>query len=65
MQAALRKIPLVAAEFEKQFGRSFGGLIQEYDCADADYILVTMGSFTGTARVTAQKLRAEGKKSGF
>lgn len=64
MQAALRKIPQVAAEFEKQFGRSFGGLIQEYDCADADYILVTMGSFTGTARVTAQKLRAEGKKVG-
>jgi len=64
MKAALQKIPSVAAEFEKQFGRNHGGLIKSYLCEDADYILVTMGSFTGTARVVAQKLRAEGKKVG-
>jgi pyruvate ferredoxin oxidoreductase alpha subunit len=64
MKVALQKIPALANEFEQQFGRNYGGLIKEYLCEDAEYILVTMGSFTGTARVAAQKMRAEGKKVG-
>ena len=64
MEAALRKIPEVAGEFEKSFGREHGGLIKEYLCEDAEYILVTMGSVTGTARFVAENLRARGKKTG-
>lgn len=64
MEAARQKITDLAVEFEQLFGRNHGGLIKEYSCEDAEYILVTMGSFTGTARVAAQKLRAMGKKVG-
>jgi pyruvate ferredoxin oxidoreductase alpha subunit len=63
MEAALRKIPEVGREFEKSFGREYG-VIGEYLCADAEYILVTMGSVTGTARFVAENLRARGKKAG-
>ncbi|NPV92756.1 MAG: pyruvate ferredoxin oxidoreductase [Firmicutes bacterium] len=64
MDAARKKIPQVAAQFEQRFGRDHGGLIQEYGCEGADYILVTMGSFTGTARDIANTLKAQGKRVG-
>jgi len=64
MKAAERKIPQIAQEFAERFGRFHGDLLQPYDCQDADFILVTMGSFTGTARMVAQQLRAQGMKAG-
>jgi pyruvate ferredoxin oxidoreductase alpha subunit len=64
MEAALAKIPQVAGEFEKCFHRHHGGLVKEYHCADADLILVTMGSVTGTARFVAENLRSQGKRTG-
>lgn len=64
MEMAAKKIPEVAAEFDKLFGRDHGGLIKSYQCEDADFILITMGSVTGTARVVVNKLRAQGIKAG-
>ncbi|MDH7479829.1 MAG: transketolase C-terminal domain-containing protein, partial [Syntrophomonadaceae bacterium] len=64
MDNALQKIPLLAGEFARRFGRDHGGLLKQYSCEDAEYILVTMGSFTGTARAVAEKLRAAGRKVG-
>lgn len=64
MGTALKKIDQVAARFEAHFGRNHGGLIKGYQCEGAEYILVTMGSVTGTARVVMNRLRSRGKKVG-
>ena len=39
------------AEFESVFGRSYGGMVDSYRTEDAEAILVSLGSVTGTARV--------------
>ncbi|MFO8109011.1 MAG: pyruvate synthase subunit PorA [Thermoplasmata archaeon] len=54
----------VFEEFEDRFGRKYNK-ITTYDCEDADIILLTMGSMTGTARESIKKLRSEGKKVGL
>lgn len=51
-------------EFSKQFGRKYGGMVEEYRCEDADYVLVTLGSVTGLSRIVVDKLRQEGLKVG-
>jgi pyruvate ferredoxin oxidoreductase alpha subunit len=51
-------------EWEKLFGRKYEK-VTAFQCKDADIILVTMGSMTGTARETVKKLRAAGKKVGL
>lgn len=51
-------------EFEESFGRSYHGMVEAYRCEDAEAILVTIGSVTGTARVVADAYRAAGKKVG-
>ena len=57
----------VIAESEKKFaeicGRKYSGLIENYKTEDAEFILITLGSIAGLCRETADKLRAEGKKS--
>lgn len=50
-------------EFGKIFGRRYG-VVEDYRCEDADIILVTSGTITGTARITVDMLRSEGKKVG-
>ncbi len=49
--------------FGKLSGRSYG-LFEEYRTADADYIMVIMGSAAGTAREAVDELREEGVKAG-
>lgn len=56
----------VNEEFGRLFGRRYGnGLVDAYRTDDADVILVTMGCMTGTARVSIDRLREEGKKVGL
>ncbi len=55
----------VDKEFGKTFGRSYGGMIDSYNCEDADYVLVTAGSVTGTARIAVDNLRSRGIKAGL
>jgi pyruvate ferredoxin oxidoreductase alpha subunit len=67
-QAALRainKIEVVAREFETSFGHYRGGLIDTYATADAEVILVAMGSVIGTLREAVDILRSEGTKVGL
>jgi pyruvate ferredoxin oxidoreductase alpha subunit len=64
MEAALGKIPQISGEFERRFHRNHGCVIKEYHCEDAEYILVTMGSVTGTARSVVENLRSKGKRVG-
>lgn len=51
--------------FEKIFGRKYNGLTEEYGTADADYILITLGSIAGLVRETVDRLRKKGEKVGL
>lgn len=53
----------VEAEFREVFGRSHGA-VKAYQCDDADVILVTTGSMSGTARYLVDQYRERGEKVG-
>jgi pyruvate ferredoxin oxidoreductase alpha subunit len=66
MNEALAEIPKVHKEFDNEFGRKYGnGLIDLIKMKDAKYALLANGTSVGTARVTVEKLRSEGKKVGL
>jgi len=66
MQNALEKIKAVNEEFANIFGRKYGnGLVEEYLCEDAECVLVTASSMTGTARKVVEDLRKAGEKIGL
>lgn len=64
-ERAKAKLDEIDREFGKQFGRSYGGQIEEYRTEDADFVIVTMGCATGTAKVVVDKKREEGMKVGL
>lgn len=67
-QAALHArevIHAAEAEFAAIFGRSYGGLVEEYRCEDAEVVLATLGSVAGTARLVVDELREGGQKVGL
>jgi pyruvate ferredoxin oxidoreductase alpha subunit len=64
-EAAKRKIVSVNDEYAKLTGRSYGGMIEEYRCDDAEAVLVAMGSVAGTVRVVVDEMREAGKKVGL
>src|SRR2546422_114232 len=49
--------------FAQKTGRRYG-FVESYRCEDAEYILVGMGSYMETAKVTADYLRKKGVKAG-
>jgi len=56
----------VNKDYGKTFGRSYGnGLVEEYRCEDAEAVIVTMGSISGTAREAVDTLWKEGKRVGL
>jgi len=61
-EAARTKLVEAEKAFEEEFGRSYGGLMEYYQCEDADAILVIAGSAAGTAKEVADRFRSEGKK---
>jgi pyruvate ferredoxin oxidoreductase alpha subunit len=63
MKKASELLDDVFREFKQSFRREYKKL-KSYYTHDAEIILVTMGSISGTARVVARKLRAEGEKVG-
>jgi pyruvate ferredoxin oxidoreductase alpha subunit len=65
LERAKEKFDLVDREFGDFFGRSYGGQIEEYRCEDAEIILLTSGSATGTARTVIDKKREQGLKVGL
>jgi len=65
MQRALNVLEDVDREFAAKFGRSYGGAVEEYKCGDADIILVTMGSMSGTAKEAIDIKRNEGIRVGL
>ena len=65
MTRAKQVIKEVDEEYSKRFGRSYGGLIDEYRCEDADAVIVAMGTIASTARAAIDKMRKEGKLVGL
>jgi 2-oxoisovalerate ferredoxin oxidoreductase alpha subunit len=63
-EAARKLIPKVERDFEKHFGRSYGGFIDTYQCNDAEVILIAMGTMGEEARLAIDELRKEGIKAG-
>ncbi|MEN8201949.1 MAG: pyruvate ferredoxin oxidoreductase [Bacteroidota bacterium] len=67
-QAMFNAIPLIEKtdqEYGKMSGRYYHGMVEEIMCEDADAVLLTLGSVTGTVRVVAEELRARGLKVGL
>lgn len=65
MEKAKEIIVETDEEFGERFGRTYGGLIEQYKCQKADAVLLTMGSMTTAARRAIDRLREEGKKIGL
>ena len=61
---ALDLIPEIAAEFSSAFGRNSGGLLRSYRSADAETIVVALGSVLGTIEDVVDELRDQGVKIG-
>ena len=55
----------VNKQFAQKFGRDYHGLIEEYRTDDADVVLMTVGTVTGTAREVVDAYREKGKKVGL
>lgn len=64
MKNSINIIQDVDKEFGDTFGRYYNGAMESYKCEDADVVLVTVGSVTGTARIVCDKMRKDGKKVG-
>lgn len=62
---ALEVIEDVNKEYASIFGMDHGGLVEEYRTADADCILITMGSMSGAAKEAVDIKREEGYNIGL
>jgi pyruvate ferredoxin oxidoreductase alpha subunit/phenylglyoxylate dehydrogenase alpha subunit len=65
MKTALEVIDHVDAKFAAKFGRSYGGLIEEYRTEDADVVLVTVGGMSGTGKDAVDAARENGVMAGL
>lgn len=65
MMRAKKVIKEVDEEYGKIFGRSYGGLLEEYRCDDAEAVIVAMGTIASTSRAAIDRLRNEGKPVGL
>jgi len=62
--AALDEIPLIADDFRTAFERRSGGLLKPYRLADAETVVVALGSVLGTIEEVIDGLRGEGVSVG-
>ena len=65
MRKSEKIIKEVDEEFGDMFGRYYNGMVEEIYCEDAEVVLVTVGSITGTARIVVEDMRAKGYKVGL
>jgi pyruvate/2-oxoacid:ferredoxin oxidoreductase alpha subunit len=68
MDQAMQEVFAAASGAAQQWhaltGRSYG-LVEEYKSSDAETVLITMGSISGTAKVAVDELRAAGHAAGL
>jgi len=65
MDRAKGVIEEIMREYEKLSGRKQYGLVECYKCEDAKYVFVTMGAWSGDAKVAVDRLRNEGLEVGL
>ncbi len=65
MFKVFNKLDEIDNDFSSHFGRKYNGAVDGYKHEDADFLLVTTGSVTGTARKVVNQLREEGRKVGL
>lgn len=65
MERAKAKFDQIDKEYGDMFGRYYGGQIEEYRSKDAEVVLVTSGSASGTGKVVVDALREQGQKVGL
>lgn len=65
MERAKAKFERIDKEYEEIFGRSYGGLVEEYRMDDADVVLVGSGSMCGTIKTVIDEKRDAGVKVGL
>ena len=63
-EQALPVIKQAHEEFARVFGRTYG-MTESYRCEDAELVLVTTGTITGTARLVIDSERAKGRRVGL
>lgn len=61
---AKKEIISTAKEFKDSFGRFSGDMLENYNCDDADTVLIGMGSIVSVLKAAADEYRAAGKKVG-
>ena len=59
MQRSKGVIDRVDREFQSLFNRGYGGQVETYRTEDAEFLLVTMGSSSGTAKVAIDRARED------
>ena len=64
MERSKSVIEEIMREYEKLSGRKYG-LVECYKCEDAKYVFVTMGAWSGDAKVAVDRLRNEGIEAGL
>lgn len=64
MDRASDVIDEVFAEFEAKFGRHYAKLTP-FETEDAEVIIISLGSMSGTSRAAVKEMRTEGKKVGL
>jgi|YelNatPaOPRAMG01_1025707.scaffolds.fasta_scaffold00197_39 pyruvate/2-oxoacid:ferredoxin oxidoreductase alpha subunit len=50
----------VDTEYAEKFGRSYGGLVEEYQTEDAEFILITAATASSTTRIVVDSMRSMG-----
>jgi pyruvate ferredoxin oxidoreductase alpha subunit len=64
-QSSFRLIEELSREFKRLFGREAGGLLRSYEMAEAETVIVAMGSINGTIKDVIDEMRAEGVSIGL
>ena len=65
MVGARKRIIEADEDYGRRFGRSYGGLMQNYRSDDADVVLLATGTAACTAKEVVDEMREEGKKVGL
>jgi pyruvate ferredoxin oxidoreductase alpha subunit len=65
LERSKAKLDQIDLEYGNFFGRYYGGQIEEYRCDDAEIVLVTSGSASGTAKTVIDSQRERGQKAGL
>ncbi len=60
MEDSREIIQRVDSEYAEKFGRSYGGLVEEYCIEDAEVVLLTSATAVSTARIAVDELRSLG-----